>query len=400
MRKPTIPMTGMIILSLTLVATAWAQAPLVMNAAGPDGPEQPALEINVRMGEDGAEALERLLMRHGRAEGEVQAYGPLVNISFRDAAAAIRFLQAVSAEIDSLDEPDEGWVRVPIAQADPRHVRARIGAETIPAGEPIELRCTMDPPQLLLRGPEDAVDYWARQANRLDVPPPLRPSPEAVVRMYLEHWLIVPQDRVTPDFEGMYQFVVSDDPINLAEFSLIVSRAVINRPRPMQVGPESPDRFVPPPLDQTLTGYTGWLNPEISAVYEANVDMDRGLAVVPYSLAWFSESRGTNWSIAPPSHSELLEARQGATASERAHGYMRQNPLDNQGIPATNARGQVFPDSLHRGYALVVRGRDGLWRLPMAYDAERRTWLTPLSSTLAEREAPHLLPQPQAPELP
>ena len=120
-------------------------------------------------------------------------------------------------------------------------------------------------------------------------------------------------------------------------------------------------------------------------VYDATIDAERGIAVVPYSLAWFSEQRGPQWAVAPPPHSELAIARQGAGGADHAPTPRVQSAQTSLSVPAANALGQRIADSIHRGYALVVRGEDGTWRLPMAYDAARRTWLTPLSSTGARR---------------
>lgn len=385
--------------ALWVSASALAQGPLVMQAPGPGGQAAPLLEINLRVGSPGMDALERLLIRQGRIEGDMQAFGPIVSIRFSDVGAAVRFLRAIADDIDTLNDPNDGWAQVPLQRADPRHVRAVVGSEAIPSGDPVEIRCTMDPPQLLLRGPRDVVARWTQRARELDVPPPRDPSPEAVVRMYLERWLIVPEDRITPDFEGMYELALFDEPMNLSEFAVIISRTVINRGQ--AVGTEQPEGvLVQPGSAGTLTAYSGWLDPEISAVYEARIDPRRGVAVVPYSLAWFTEVSGPQWAVAPPPHDELALARQGVGAAGRPQRSIDQRALEDRRIPAANALGQRIADSIHRGYALVVRDQNGAWRLPMVYDAARRTWITPLSSTLAEREAPDLLPygvQTQAP---
>ncbi|NLN89072.1 MAG: hypothetical protein GX134_02810 [candidate division WS1 bacterium] len=396
MRRPIALLWMPALLLWALSVGAPAQGPLVMGAPGPETAQSPLLEISLRVGGAGTDALERLMVRHGRVEGDMQVFGPVVSIRFDDAGAAIRFLRAIAEEIDSLREPENGWVTIPLSHADPRHVRAVVGAEAIPGGDPVEVRCTMEPPQLLLRGPEDAVARWAEAARDLDVPPPDRLSPEAAVRMYLERWLIVPEDQVTPDFAGMYELATFQEPMNLSEFSVIISRAVINRGQTASAGTAEGVLVQQGPASN-LTGYSGWLDPEISAVYDATIDAERGIAVVPYSLAWFSEQRGPQWAVAPPPHSELAIARQGAGGADHAPTPRVQSAQTSLSVPAANALGQRIADSIHRGYALVVRGEDGTWRLPMAYDAARRTWLTPLSSTLAEREAPGLLPYASEP---
>ncbi len=391
MRRLGMVLCACVLGALWATAGALAQGPLVLPAPGPGGQAAPVLEINLRVGSPGMDALERLLIRQGRIEGEMQAFGPIVSIRFSDVGAAVRFLRAIADDIDTLNDPNGGWVQVPLQQADPRHVRAVVGSEAIPSGDPVEIRCTMDPPQLLLRGPQDVVARWAQRATELDVPPPRHLSPEAVVRMYLERWLIVPEDRVTPDFEGMYELALFEEPMNLSEFAVIISRTVINRGP--AAGAQQPEGvLVQQGPGGTLSAYSGWLDPEISAVYEARVDEHRGVAVVPYSLAWFSEASGPAWAVAPPPHDELTVARQGVGAAARPQRGINQRALEERRIPAANALGQRIADSIHRGYALVVRAQDGSWRLPMVYDAARRTWITPLSSTLAEREAPDLLP--------
>jgi hypothetical protein len=126
---------------------------------------------------------------------------------------------------------------------------------------------------------------------------------------------------------------------------------------------------------------------EINDVYPAAYARERSRAVVGYSLTWFPI-----FAPEPPGNAMPLEPSpgggMGGAAGPLGPGNQAQfglGPRTGMGPMGSQAMG------LHRSQGVVVRDRDGAWRLPMLFDPQSRTWLTPLSPRLAALIAPELV---------
>jgi hypothetical protein len=145
-----------------------------------------------------------------------------------------------------------------------------------------------------------------------------------------------------------------------------------------------------------ILGAASGLDAEIPGVYPANVSPNGRMAVVAYSVSWF----GTP-TVEPVARADGSVPAESWVSARRSEAEARRNqlrpngPLRGQGVQAVqNVR---VPVAIYRSYGLLVREADGVWRIPMVFDEDARTWLTPLSPTLPDRIAPALVPRSEKP---
>lgn len=362
----------------------------------------------------GEQAVEIRLAADSPSAAVLAAAGPtmLVEVSVEDGilvlrvpdlATAARLLNHAVSDGTGRQYAGLPWVRVELANADARHVRAEMGSQLVVAQDPVEVSCSLEPPAILLRGESWAVAKWAALAKSLDIAPDPVSGPEDVVRSYLERWLVVPEGRSAADFEGMYELttLAARRQITLPEFAMLISKTTVAPRGPVPLNqlavgvPGAPAPQTPttassntqqlPPNLMLPSGLCG----EIAGVYPAEYNSNRTVAAVGYSVAWFPIEGQPRLSAAMP---------QGL-----APGGWRAQPLAEDAVPSSTGTLSVAQSqaisvqsvrpgrmafALHRGQALVVQDTDGKWRLPMLFDPKTRTWLTPLSPTLVERLFP------------
>jgi len=365
-----------------------AQGPLLLDSREA-GPPQPCIEVRVDRSLEGAGDLEQLLRAYGSLEGQVDTFGDIVTLRFADVGAAVRFLQAIGPAVHELPAGGSPWAELGLKFADPRHVRALIGTDILARGVPAAVRCVSNPPRVLINGPASEVQRWRLALEQLDVPAPQNPSPEDVVRMYLERWLIVPDDGTGPDYSGMHALTTqsSRDQIGLPEFSAIISRSLLVQNQQLTAATDQANA-----QRQQILGSASGFDAEISGVYPANVSPNGRMAVVAYSVTWFGAP--TPGPIAQAG--ERVPAQSWVSArraeAEARRNQLRANSQATAQVPPGYASGRVAV-AVYRSYGLVVREADGIWRIPMVFDEDARTWLTPLSPTLPDRIAPALVPR-------
>lgn len=342
-----------------------------------------SVEIRVGLGTPEARQFADLLSRD-RERLEVNGVR-VIRIS--DPVEAVGYFRALATMLEDNWTTEKQVVDVPLAHADPRSVRAVLGREALLRDPQVGVWCREDPPSIRLLGPAELVEPVAARVRELDVVPAEEPGPTATVRHYLEHWLIPTESQPNPDAKGMYALTTRDARASISgpEFAFVVERSGGG---PGNVG----------------VGSTG----EIVAIYPPRYSEDGQTAVVDYSIAWTSTSRGGgagggNWGgggfgggggatgISPEQALALAEA------ARNLSDYNSQVPAGVNDVLAApppqvrrDGQARLSVGGLYRGQAVVLLDADGQWRLPMAYDAQTQTWLTPLSPTLVGKLAPTL----------
>ncbi len=359
----------------------------------------PASEADARL----LAAMEAVYQGEARS---IQRTGPEgggmgVVLSFPDAATAARFFIDLGRMGSVAELIAETTTTVDLQNADPRSVRARLGAEALVRDSGVGIVCRLDPPQIALTGSEQAVASVAARVRALDVPAPAEPGPEDTVRAYIEKWLVPAEDAPAPDVAGMYALTTTEarGQISEAEFSAVLARTEL----PLDSSPGRSEgrgglgagASAGPMLSAFRTG-------ELLGVYPPRLAEDGRSAVVAYSIAWLVPGAGFTSSRVQRGGSGFGG---GMGASWSAGGYAggmaNSNTVQQQAITrprsADDASLRLFA-GIQRGQALVVREDDGSWRLPMLFDAAGQVWLTPLSPKLIDRLAPDLATPQALPE--
>lgn len=383
MRTPRIVFLSAALALACLAASGPAMAQGLLG--GPDQP-RPLIEITVRPAS--VEDARLLAAMETAFAGSVTSFqnatsggGMAVVLRFADAQSAARFFIELGQMKSVAGLIAETTLDVDLAHADPRSVRARLGAETLVRDSGVGVSCRLDPPRIRLSGEATAVEALARRVRELDTPPAPEPSPEATVRSYVEKWLIAAEDSPAPDVAGMYALTtdIARGQIGEAEFAVVLDQTSLLT----NVGPAAGSAGGAGAANYTVA-VRG--RGELIGVYPPRLSADGSSALVAYSIAWTDlgfANAGVQSNMAGPGG--MGGGMSNATNVQQQQVTITQ-PRAADAVPLRSfAR-------LQRGEALVVREADGSWRLPMLFDAASRTWLPPLSQSLVTRLAPELAP--------
>lgn len=210
--------------------------------------------------------------------------------------------------------------------------------------------------RVVLEGGAAALLAVKEATTRLDVPRPDPLPPDAVVREYLEAWIVPYDDEQGvefPDYETMYSLTTKagQGQISFAEFQALVQRwgAIVAGPSTRGGGERRPSQVT-------------WTLGEIVTIYEPQIEGDR--AYVSYTLR---EGPLRRTEPAPPGFGG-------------GYGGFGGGGDFGSGEGSYGGGGGSFGGfgGLERNQAVLVK-EDGEWRLPMRFDAHQRQWYLPLS---------------------
>jgi hypothetical protein len=391
---------------LTLVCLA-VSAPALAQLGGGSSQQHSFIEIAVRPAS--VEDARLLAAMETAFAGSVTSFqnaapggGMGVVLRFPDAQSAARFFVELGRMKSVSGLLAETTLDVDLAHADPRSVRARLGAETLVRDSGVGVSCRLEPPRIRLSGEASAVEALAQRVRELDTPPAPEPGPEAIVRSYVEKWLIAAEDAPAPDVAGMYALTTAEarDQVGEAEFAVVLDQTSLRtNQEPAGDGGRARNN------GGGNWGGGGWDGPggnyaggvanalaarskgELIGVYPPRLSADGSSAVVAYSIAWtdlgFANGALPGGMMGP-----------GMMGAGMANAQQQVTIAQPRAADSTPLRSFA---RLQRGEALVVREADGSWRLPMLFDAASRTWLPPLSPSLVRRLAPELAPLAKEP---